>query len=333
MTLNLFFAEKMRLRATIVQTVRQFFIDHDFIEVDTPVALTAPAPEAHLEAPAVWFSGKTQARQQRFLQTSPELRMKRILAQGLPRIFQIAAAFRDGDYTRLHRPEFRLLEWYRLHDTWETLLSDCEELFSACAQALEASVRFGGKELDLSRPFLRISMDEAFIKHVGFSILDAMSKESLAACLQERGIHFDKTDTWDELFHRVFLSVVEPALVACQRPFFLTHFPAPLAALARLSKSDNRVSERFEFYVQGIELANGFGELTDATEQRQRFVEERALRQKKGMNDYPLDERFLQSLDSLGEAAGIALGLDRLILILLGENDLDAVSALPWSET
>jgi elongation factor P--(R)-beta-lysine ligase len=318
------YVERMQQRSRIVRAVRRFFDEQDFLEVDTPVALSAPAPEVHLEAPAVEL--QAEGRQRRYLQTSPELPMKRLLAD-LPRIYQIAPAFRDGDFTRLHRPEFRILEWYRRGASWLTLMQDCEGLLRAAAAA-------AGGRLDFSKPFLRVSVDDAFREHAGFSILAALEREALAERLRAIGVHFEADDSWDDLFHRVFLTRVEPRLCAAPQPFFLTHYPAPLAALARLSPDDARVAERFELYAGGLELANAFGELTDAAEQRRRFEQDRALRRALGgRSDYPFDERFFAALRRLPESAGIALGIDRLLMVLLDAKDMDEVAFLPWSET
>jgi lysyl-tRNA synthetase class 2 len=325
--------ERMRRRAAVITAVRSFFDAQGFLEVDTPVALSAPAPELHIEAPPVTL--RAAAPERRFLQSSPELPMKRLLAAGLPRIYQIAPVFRDGDYGPLHRPEFRLLEWYRRDEPWTALLDDCEGLLRTAAAAAGHGPRFtyGDRRVDLDGPFRRVTMDEAFRSTVGFSILDALEPAALAAYLDARGIARDPTDGWDDLFHRIFLTSVEPTLANDERPVFLTGYPAPLAALARLAPDDPRVSERFELYVGGMELANGFGELTDPREQRIRFERDRDLRRARGLSDYPIDERFLAALGELRSAAGIALGVDRLLMLLLNVQTVDGASFIPWSET
>jgi elongation factor P--(R)-beta-lysine ligase len=326
--------ERLHRRVAIIRAVRSFFDGQGFLEVDTPVAVTAPAPEAHIEAPAVTLHTEGRAHR-RFLQTSPELSMKRLLVGGLDRIYQIAPVFRDADFSAIHRPEFRLLEWYRKHSSWDALLDDCEGLLRACARAAGLSDRFRyqAREIDLTGPFRRISMDEAFRAHAGFSILDALDPARLRAELDAVGLHSVADDSWDDLFHRVFLSKIEPVILADPRPVFLTHYPAPLAALARLDPKDPRASERFELFVGDMELANGFGELVDADLQRRRFERDRETRRQAGFNDYPLDERFLAALASLPPSAGIALGVDRLLMLLLDVDDIDAVGFIPWSES
>ncbi|MBT6432330.1 MAG: EF-P lysine aminoacylase GenX [Deltaproteobacteria bacterium] len=320
-----------RKRAQILEEIRAFFKAEDFIEVDTPVVLTAPAPEPHIEAAEVKLDlpkGQTT----RYLQTSPELPMKRLLAAGLEKIFQIAPVFRQGDFSPTHRPEFRMLEWYRRSAGWETLLGDCEMLLRACAREILGSttISFGNHPIDLSMDFRRITMNEAFIEHAGFAILDHLEPLSLQSKLDELKIHRHPSDTWDDLFHRVFLERVEPALLVDPSPLFLTHYPAPLAALARRLPTDSRVSERFELYIAGIELANGFGELTCPIEQRSRFEADRDWRVSQGMHDYPMDERFFEALEKLPPSAGIALGVDRLMMLLLDAQNIKEISIIPW---
>ena len=320
-------------RAEIIGSIRGFFVDQAFIEVDTPILLSAPAPEPHIEAPAVSIS-EPGGQSLRYLQTSPELPMKRLLGAGLKRIFQIAPVFRQGDFSPSHRPEFRMLEWYRREESWDALLEDCENLLRACARTVVGSLQlqFSQQSIDLQPDFRRITMDEAFRRHAGFSILDKLDSESLRQELDRQNIHHHESDGWDDLFHRVFLVQVEPALLADPSPLFLTHYPAPLAALARKSPDDPRVSERFELYVGGLELANGFGELTCPKEQRLRFEADRAWRSEQGMHDYPFDERFFAALENLPPSAGIALGIERLIMLLLDAPDIKDISLIPWEE-
>jgi elongation factor P--(R)-beta-lysine ligase len=325
---------RWQARCTLIRTIRQFFFARDFLEVDTPVALRAPAPEPHIEAPTVNLHTPT-GQQRRFLQPSPELPMKRLIANGSGSIFQIAAVFRDGEFTPQHRPEFRLLEWYRVDADWTALMADCESLLRACAQCLNLPLAFTYQKrvVDLTAPFLRIAVEDAFQKYAGFSILDHLNDEDLRRQLRTRGITCSQDDSWDDLFHRAYLPLVEPALTQNARPIFLTHYPAPLAALARLSPTDPRVAERFELFIGGVELANAYSELINPVEQRERFLRAQAFRRQNGHHDYPLDERFLAALEKMPPTAGIALGIDRLLMIFLDAADIDEVQFLPWEET
>ena len=328
-------------RGRIIRALRGFFEARDFLEVDTYITCAAPAPELHIEAIPVSVDLGPQSPDvaralgdvgARFLQTSPELPMKRLLAAGLPRIFQIAPVFRDGDFSERHRPEFRLLEWYRRDASWDTLLEDCEALLTALADGRE-TLRYQGRDYDIKPPFLRVSIDEAFRRWAGFSILDHLDAESLRAEMRRRKLHCTDDDTWDDLFHRVFVGLCEPPLAALNQPVFVTHYPTPLAALARQSPSDPRVAERVELFLGGLELANGFGELTCAATQRQRFDEEKAARASAKKRSYPLDERFLSALEGLPQAAGIAVGVERLLMILCDAATIDDVVCIPWTQT
>ncbi len=330
-----------RRRGRIIRALRNFFETRDFLEVDTYITCAAPAPELHIEAIPVQVDLGPQSPQAcqatagvgaRFLQTSPELPMKRLLAAGLPRIFQIAPVFRDGDFSERHRPEFRLLEWYRRDAAWETLLDDCEALLTTLADN-RPSLRYQGRTFDIRPPFMRISIDAAFRRWAGFSILDHLDATSLRAQMRRRQLHCSDDDTWDDLFHRVFVGLCEPQLAALDKPVFVTHYPTPLAALARQSPTDPRVAERVELFVGGLELANGFGELTCAATQRERFVAEKAARASAKKRSYPLDERFLSALEGLPEAAGIAVGVERLLMVLCDAATIDDVVCIPWTQT
>lgn len=338
--------ENMKMRAKIVAQIRAHFDAQGFIEVDTPVALKEIAPERHLHAPRVALphahradatpSIPSQASLSgRFLQTSPELPMKRLLACGLEKIYQIAPVFRDGDLSPLHRPEFRLLEWYRKDASWLQLMHDCESLFGGICKALKLPmyVQRQGRTLDLTPPFMRLSVDEAFVQSLGFSLLKAQTAPQLAAALTQAGVYIQTDDSWHDMFHRAMVGRIEPFLVTQTQPVFLTHYPISEASLARPCPTDPRVAERVELWLGDVELANGFGELTCRPSQTQRFIEEEKLRQQDGWSPYPQQKAFLEALDHIDEACGIALGLERLILLLLGADTLDEVLSLPWHST
>ncbi len=310
----------------MVKTIRAFFDERDFVEVDTPVAAATVAPELYIDAPRVTLRcGATSV--VRYLQTSPELSMKRLLAGELERIYQIAPVFRDGEYTALHRPEFRLLEWYRKDASVEELMSDCEELVRAVATA---PLSYQGQKIALDGPWPRVSVEEACVRYAGFSLLARLDQESLAESLRDLGLHVSADDSWSDLFCRLLLERIEPGLHRDYGAVFLTDYPAPLASLARISPKDPRVAERFELYLGGLELANGYGELTSPKEQRRRFACEREARRALGLQDYPEDEEFFAALARLSPSAGIALGLDRLLMVLFDATDIDDVACIPW---
>lgn len=324
---------RMAKRSACVHAIRTFFHDRDFLEVDTPVALSTIALEPHIDGPKVQFSLDQTIT--RYLQTSPELPMKRLLAQGFSRIYQIAPVFRDTDFGPHHRPEFKMLEWYRRDASFETLMQDCEALIRNCCLAVHDSVQFvfQNQTIDVGKPFVQMPMEKAFLDYAGFSIVKNLDVNALQNQLGKIGLAFDKNDSWDDLFHRVFLNRVEPELTKIKQPVFLTHYPALLSALARLCPEDQRVCERFELFAGGLELANGFGELTSRAEQQQRFEHEYKRREALGLSTYPLDQTFLECLDAMPPSSGIALGLDRLLMFFLNASCIDDVAFIPWTET
>ena len=230
--------ERMQIRAKVIKALRAFFEQEGFVEVDTPVALHAPAPEPHIEALATHVQTLDGA-SLRYLQTSPELGMKQLLTRGFDKIFQVAPVFRDGDDGPRHCPEFRLLEWYRLGGTWLDMVQDTQALVRHCAQqALGSSpIKLNGQTVDLNQPWRHISMEEAFLEHAGFSILSLLQPTALREALTKMGIRWTEDDSWDDLFHRVFLERVEPKLLEDPRPLILHSYPAPLASLARKSST------------------------------------------------------------------------------------------------
>jgi lysyl-tRNA synthetase class 2 len=286
----------LEARARILRAIRRFFLRRRFLEVETPVRIPCPALESHIDAiPAG----------DRFLRTSPELHMKRLVTAGYKRIFQMGPCFRAGEMGNLHNPEFTMLEWYRSPAGYLEVLRDAENLIPAAADAAlgRTVFRFRGRDVDLRSPWERIPVAEAFRRFAGW--------DPVADFAADR---FDL-----DLVHKV-----EPALTR-DRPVVLLDYPLPLGALAKSNRAAG-TAERWELYIGGIEIANAFTELTDPDEQRQRFlqcVEERKLR---GQPVYPLDEPFLKALDAgMPPCAGVALGVDRLAMVLTDAAGLDAV--------
>ena len=297
----------------LVQAVRAFFDARGYAEVETPYAVPTPGEEVHLDAFATEGVSPNGVRQRLWLHTSPEFAMKTLLAGGAGRIFQMARVWRNGEAGDLHAPEFTMLEWYRPGATIADLMDETLALLRA---VLPPVVTCRGVATALCRDE-RLTMAEAFARYVGCDLLDTAG--DVAALATQAGERLRPGEDWEDLFFRLLLARVEPAIGrAC--PTFLTHWPAAQAALARRDPLDPRVAERFELFVCGIELANAFVELTDATEQRARFVADRARRHAlRGEADWPIDERFLAALDhGMPPAAGIALGFDRLAMIASG---------------
>ncbi len=291
------------LRAQIIQAVRTFFIDNDYLEVETPCRIPAPAPEAHIDAEV---SGDW------FLHTSPELCMKRLIAAGYPRIFQICRCFRQKERGSKHLPEMTLLEWYTAGHNYFNMMEQCEELirFVARRAGFENFLVYQGNRIDLNPPWPRMSVTDAFEKFSSVSMETAM--------LQDR---FDQVTAFD----------IEPNL-GYGKPLFLYDYPASAASLARLKPENRSMAERFELYISGMELCNAFSELTDPLEQRTRFENEQKNRSKFGLQAYPLPEKFLESLQYMPEASGSALGMDRLVMLFADTTRIDDVVAFTPEE-
>ena len=281
-------------RARIVQNIRSFFINRGYLEIETPHRIPANAPEPHTDAVA---SG-TWA-----LHTSPELSMKRLLAAGYEQLFQICRVWRDGERGQYHLPEFTLLEWYRTGVDYHALMTECMELLFILVP--EGKLSRQGRTIDLTMPWQQLTVTEAFTKYASMSLDEALASD-----------HFEEVLTGE----------VEPQL-GKDRPTFLTEYPTSLAALARTKPGEPQVAERFELYIDGLELVNAFSELTDPQEQRSRFEADEQARRSAGKTPYPLPEKFLTELTTMPEAAGIALGLDRLIMLLTDAVHIDEVVA------
>ena len=281
-------------RARIIQNIRSFFIDRGYLEVETPHRIPANAPEPHIDAVA---SGSCA------LHTSPELAMKRMLAAGYEQLFQICRVWRDGERGQFHLPEFTLLEWYRSGIDYNALMNECMELLFVLVP--EGKLYREGRTIELAMPWQKLTVAEAFTQYASMDLNQALATN----CFEE-----------------ILTDEVEPHL-GKERPTFLTEYPSSLAALARTKPGEPQVAERFELYLDGLELANAFSELTDTEEQRRRFEEDEALRRSAGKTPYPLPEKFLAELATMPEAAGIALGLDRLIMLITETEKIDDVVA------
>ncbi len=326
--------EAARARARLSRAVRDFLGARGYEEVETPCLVPAPGMEPHIaafEAPFVPEGGG--APRPLWLHTSPEYAMKRLLARGVPRPFQLARVFRNGEVSPQHNPEFTMLEFYRAGGDYRAVMEDLEALLGACATALLGGFAAPGRALSLEPPFARLTVAEAFRERAGIDLAACGGEAGrLRRAAEAAGLDPGRPgDSFDDLFFRVFLYRVEPGLGA-SRPVYLVDWPAPMAALARLKPGDPRWAERFELYAGGLELANGFSELTDAAEQRRRLEEERALRRRLGRPAYPVDERFLEELGRMPAAGGVAVGLDRVLMLLTGAAAIDEVLLFPARE-
>jgi lysyl-tRNA synthetase class 2 len=327
----------LELRARTLGAIRGFFAARDFVEVETPCLQISPGMEPHIMALATELSEPFGERRRRlYLHTSPEFAMKKLLVGGVPRLYQIAHVWRDGERSPTHHPEFTLLEWYRAHAAYEALMTDCEGLLRAAAVAAKAAaLRRGALRCDPSAQAERLTVAAAFDRFCGIDLLAtapdprAPDRRPIAEEARRIGLFASESDSWEDIFHRIMLDRIEPHL-GIGAPTILCEYPIALAALSRPSPHDARVAERFELYACGLELANAFGELTDAAEQRRRFEADMALKERLYGARYPIDEDFLAALDfGMPESAGIALGIDRLVMLLAGAATIEEVLWAP----
>ncbi len=320
-------------RAAILRSVRGYFEAQGFLDVETPARVMSPGQELHLDA--------IPAGRGRHLITSPEYHMKRLVAGGLPRIVQFCRCFRAEEDGPFHQPEFTMIEWYRAGGTMDELMRDCEAIVEVAARAAgawpKASVptnrrsQHSAEVLALDGSFERNTVRELFHDHAGIDLRGDESEADMRALALRAGCQVGSTAAWDDVFYQIFLDRIEPHL-GCRRPTFVSDWPVPLGALARRKLDDPLKVERFELYAGGLELANAFGELTDPVEQRARFVEEAALRRQRGRAVYPIDEKLLAALGHMPPTCGIALGFDRLVMLVVGASSIRDVLAFAHDE-
>ena len=326
------FRARMEKRSAVVAAVRDFFRSEKFLEVETPTVVAVPGMEPHLDPFRTSVIGLDGRLYDAHLITSPEYAMKKLLAGGLERIFEITRTYRNGEpWDGGHNPEFTMIEWYRADAEYTTIMTDLERMVSATARAVTGSerIRFQGKEIDLSTPWPRMTVAEAFDRYTGIDLGRGIDDpERFRAAIEAKGCPLTPKDSFDDAFFKIFLRDIEPNL-GLLKPLILYEYPRSMAALARLKTSDSRYAERFEAYCGGMELANAFSELNDTAEQRRRLEEERALRQTLGKHDYGIDEQFLEAVGMMPLSAGIALGVDRLIMLLTDAATISDVLFFP----
>ncbi len=306
--------ERLRQRALMRRAVREYFDRWAFLEVETPAMVPSPGLDLHLDAFPIAGAGPA-----RWLITSPEYQMKRILGGGAPRIYQMCRCFRREELGERHEPEFTMVEWYRAFADADEVMDDTERLVAHVAQTVwngSTVIPARGTPVDVAPPWDRMTVQEAFARHA-----DVDAEAVLASGATK--------DESEEAFFRILVDQVEPQL-GRSRPVFLTDWPASMASLARLDPHDPSVAQRFEAYVDGVELCNGFAELVDPVEQRVRLERDQRARQQRGMTMYPIDEAFLGALEEgLPPCAGNALGFDRLVMLVLGARHIEEVVAIP----
>ena len=320
-------------RGRIVASLRGWFAAHDFVEVETATLRISPGNETHLHAFATSLMSNDGSSAPFYLRTSPEFSCKKLLAAGERRIVEFARSFRNRERGALHHPEFTLLEWYRAGEPYDVLIDDCIAIVREAAHVAQMrQFNFRGRTVDPFAEPERLTVAEAFARFAKIDILATLAGETadrgrFARAAEDAGIRLAEDDRWADIFSRVLVERIEPNL-GIGRATILDEYPAVLSALARRTR-DPRVSERFEVYICGTELANGFGELTDPIEQRRQLEREMAEKQRRYGEHYPIDEDFLAALAHMPPACGVALGLDRLVMLATGASRIDQVLWTP----
>lgn len=318
----------LEARAAILRETRAFFDGQGFTEVETPILQTCPVIDAHIRAFATDLRGVDgNVARTLYLHTSPEFAMKKLMVAGMEKIYQICHVFRNAEDSARHSAEFTMIEWYRTGADYHAIMDDCEGLLRHIAY--KAGIKkyiykqYGADPFDA---FERLTVRDAFVRHAGFDIADYLDDvDGLRAKVRGIGIRAADDDQWDDLFFRVMDAKIEPNL-GMMRPTFLMDYPIAMASLSRPKADDPRFAERFELYVCGIELANAFSELTDAEEQRRRYHIEMDIKERLYGERYPLDEEFIEALAyGLPESGGIALGMDRLVMLATGAGRIEEI--------
>lgn len=344
-------------RCEIIRLIREFFWAEGFVETDTPLAVRFPGQEPYLNPIPLTihdtrlrpgFDGQARGLEHRmYLHTSPEFSMKKLLAAGFEKIFQITKTFRDYEsFGGNHNPEFTMIEWYRAPGTYQDFMDDTERLFKFVGARLKIKeLRLKDYKIAVDQTWERASMRELWQKYVGVELNEFLELDKLVELVKLRGYQVNDGDTYDDLFFKIFLNEMEPKL-GIEKPIFIYDYPAQMASLSRLCEHDPRYAERVECYIGGLELSNGFGELTDAEEQQKRLENDRALRQKLGKETWPVDPDFIAALRSgvpaneissdgpssaswrigaAASAAGVAMGVDRMVVLFTGAKDINEV--------
>jgi lysyl-tRNA synthetase class 2 len=325
------FAQKipyLQERARIFAQVRDFLNGRGYLEVETPALQISPCMEPHLQAfKTILTSADRQTQHQMYLHTSPEFAMKKLLVAGLPKIYQLAKVFRNAEGSSLHSPEFTMLEWYQTGMAYEDMM---QETIDLVRYVIKTPVTLGGLTCDVQQPWKKLTVVEAVKNYAGIDISGTLGDlKHLTTEAARIGVYISPHDDWDNALLKIMMEKAEPHFGA-DVPTIIYDYPVSMAALSRPKPSDARFAERFEVYVCGIELANAFGELTDAAVQRERFIHDVTQRQEIYGETYPVDEDFLRAIDyGLKPCSGNALGLDRLVMLATGAAHINLVQAMP----
>lgn len=330
------------LREKIIKAIREFFYKENFHEVETPLLTPRLIPESYLNVFETYLSDRTGNKKRVFLTTSPEASIKKLLAVGIGDCFEITKSFRNGETeSTTHHPEFTILEWYRVNANYKDIMKDCEELMFYILKRIKEAQRtlvYQNIKIDLSPPWERISMIEALEKYCAVSFDEISDKsqtamfplDKIAKVARKKGFQVKETNTWEEIFNQIFLNEIGPHLGMHGKPTIIYDYPKPMAGLARTKPDDPRLVERFEFYIAGLELGDCCSELTDYDEQKERFKRELAIIKDKNKTEVTPDEDFLEALKmGLPHCAGIAIGIDRLVMLFTDASSIKDTLLFP----
>ncbi len=322
-------------RTRIAAALRGYFAARDFVEVETAALVTSPGNETHLHAFASELVAPSGGRRPLYLRTSPEFACKKLLAAGERRIFEFARSYRNRERGALHHPEFTMVEWYRAGEPYQAVMDDCAAILALAAETAGARrIAFRGHSIDPSAQPQRLTVAAAFSRYAGIDLMEVLPPEPaarFATAARAAGVETAGNDTWGDVFSRVLVEKIEPHL-GLDQATLLYEYPSVQSPLARPKPSDPRLAERFELYACGVELANGFGELTDPVLQRARLEEQMAEKERIYGERYPIDEDFLAALATMPQASGVALGFDRLVMLATGATRIDHVVWTPLPE-
>lgn len=336
--------ERYFVRENVLTAIRRFFLDRNFHEVETPYLTGSLPPESYLDIFETTLLDRNRDPKRAFLPTSPEPFLKKLLVAGIGNCFAIPKSFRNTEMSSAtHNPEFTILEWYRVYANYTNIMDDCEELLIFINAYLQRSrpgfgatksteIVYQGKRVDIRAPWERLSMVEAFRRYAKVDLKTALTKEAISPIAKKKGYTVREGDGWEELFDQIFLNEVEPHL-GRGRPTILYDYPIALAALSQKKKSDPRFAERFEFYIEGLELGDGYSELTEWKEQLARFQSEYEERKRLGKVEHPIDMDFIEALKAgMPKSGGIAVGVDRLIMLFADARDIADTLFFPAKE-
>ncbi len=336
--------ERYFVREKVLTAIRRFFFDRHFHEVETPYLVPSLPPESYVDIFETSLLSRDRSHTRAFLPTSPEPFMKKLLVAGIGNCFTLPKSFRNAeDKSHTHNPEFTILEWYRTDADYTDIMEDCEDLLLFINTYLTRSKKgsvasaatklvYQGKTIDLSTPWERLSVAESFDKYVGVSLEKVLTRDAIASVAKKKGYNVSHKDDWEVLFNQILLNEIEPHL-GRGKPTIYYDYPVALASLSKKKESDPRFAERFEFYIEGLELGNAFSELADWREQKARFESEVVERKKKGRVDHPVDWDFIEALKlGLPKAGGIAVGVDRLIMLFADAKDIADTLFFPARE-